>query len=148
MTATVRPSRAVVEARYGSWSSPLEISTLTDGVRFFTETRAADGLRWWLEGRPEESGRQVLVRRERDGSITRLTPEGFNARTRVHEYGGGASLVEADLIVVSDFASGRLQRVVRAEILEPLTPGQIFGFSPADPVEPLEVRFLEEWHAT
>ena len=127
MTTTARPS--VTEAPYGSWSSPIEISRLTDEVRFFSENRAADGVRWWLEGRPEESGRQVLVRRDPDGAMTRLTPEGFNVRTRVHEYGGAASLIEGDLIVVSDFTTGRLQRVVRPEVLEPLTPDKAWRFA-------------------
>ncbi|MCI0347008.1 MAG: S9 family peptidase, partial [Chloroflexi bacterium] len=127
MTTTARPT--VTEAPFGAWSSPIEISRLTDDVRFFSETRAADGVRWWLEGRPEESGRQVLVRRDPDGTITRLTPEGFNVRTRVHEYGGAASLVTGDLIVVADFATGRLNRVVAPEQLEPLTPEKAWRFA-------------------
>jgi dipeptidyl aminopeptidase/acylaminoacyl peptidase len=127
MTTTARPS--VTEAPFGAWSSPLPISRLTDEVRFFAETQAANGLRWWLEGRPEESGRQVLLRRDPDGSITRLTPEGFNARCRVHEYGGGASLIDGDLILVSDFATGRLMRVVEPEVLEALTPERAWRFA-------------------
>ena len=127
MTTTARPS--ITEAPYGAWSSPLEISRLTDDVRFFAETRAVDGVRWWLEGRPEESGRQVLVRRDPDGTITRLTPEGFNVRSRVHEYGGAASLVDGELLVVSDFTTGRLQRVVRPEVLEPLTPERAWRYA-------------------
>ena len=78
-------------APYGSWASPFPIELLTDGRRRASARSAPPtGVRWWLEGRPEEGGRQVLVRRERDGSLTRLTPEGFNVRCRVHEYGGGA----------------------------------------------------------
>ena len=127
MTTTARPT--VLEAPFGAWSSPIEIRRLTDDVRFFAETRAANGVRWWLEGRPEESGRQVLVRRDLDGTLTRLTPEGFNVRSRVHEYGGAASLVEGDLIVVSDFTTGRLQRVVQPEVLEPLTPETAWRFA-------------------
>ncbi len=64
----------------------------------------------------------MLVRRALDGAVTRLTPEGFNVRSRVHEYGGGAYLIDGDLIVVSDFATGRLQRVTSPGRLEPLTP--------------------------
>ena len=86
-------------------------------------------MRWWLEGRPEEGGRQVLVRREPDGTLTRLTPEGFNARSRVHEYGGAATLVHGELVVVSDFATGRLQRVVGPGRLEPLTPDRAWRFA-------------------
>ncbi len=109
------------EAPYGSWPSPFPIELLTRGAVTFGEVGAAGGRRWWLEGRAEEGGRQVLVRRDTDGSLTRLTPEGFNARCRVHEYGGGAILIDGDLIVVSDFATGRLQRVTAPGVLEPLT---------------------------
>ena len=70
--------------------SPFKIERLTDRVVFLTEPDGVDGVRWWIEGRPDEGGRQVLVRRELDGTLTRMTPEGFNARSRVHEYGGAA----------------------------------------------------------
>ena len=96
-------------APYGAWASPFAIELLTKGAVALGEIRSRDGVRWWLEGRPDESGRQVLVQRDADGTITRLTPEGFNARTRVQEYGGGAYAVDGDLVVVSDFVSGRLQ---------------------------------------
>jgi hypothetical protein len=109
-------------APFGSWASPFRIERLTDRVVFLGESRAVDGVTWWLEGRPDERGRQALIRREQDGTQVRMTPEGFNARSRVHEYGGGATLVSGDLVVVSDFVTGRLHRVVAPEQLEVLTP--------------------------
>lgn len=109
-------------AAYGSWASPFAIERLTEGVVFISEVRGAGGVRWWLEGRPEEQGRQVLVRRDPDGTMVRLTPEGFNARTRVHEYGGAATLVSGDLVVVSDFTTGRLSRLTAPGVLAPITP--------------------------
>ena len=115
-------SGTVTVAPFGAWASPFKIERLTDRVVFLTEPHAVDGVRYWIEGRPDEGGRQVLVRREPDGSTSRLTPEGFNARTRVHEYGGAASLISGDLIVVSDFVTGRLNRVVR--------PGELVAFTP------------------
>lgn len=124
-------SPSVTVAPYGSWASPFRIERLTDRVVFLTEARAIGGVRYWIEGRPDEGGRQVLVRREPDGTMTRLTPEGFNARSRVHEYGGAATLVSGDLIVVSDFVSGRLQRVVRPGELVPLTPERQWRFADA-----------------
>ena len=73
----------------------------------------------------------MLVRRNVDGTLTRLTPEGFNARSRVHEYGGAAVLISGDLIVVSDFVTGRLNRVVAPEQLEPLTPEKAWRYADA-----------------
>ncbi|MEA2674730.1 MAG: hypothetical protein QOI92_1922 [Chloroflexota bacterium] len=116
-------------APFGSWASPFRIERLTDRVVFLGESRAVDGVTWWLEGRPDERGRQVLIRREQDGTQVRMTPEGFNARSRVHEYGGGATLVSGDLVVVSDFVTGRLHRVVAPEQLEALTPDHDWRFA-------------------
>jgi dipeptidyl aminopeptidase/acylaminoacyl peptidase len=116
-------------APFGSWASPFRIERLTDRVVFLGESRAVDGVTWWLEGRPDERGRQVLIRREQDGTQVRMTPEGFNARSRVHEYGGGATLVSGDLVVVSDFVTGRLHRVVAPEQLDALTPDHDWRFA-------------------
>jgi dipeptidyl aminopeptidase/acylaminoacyl peptidase len=117
-------------APYGSWMSPLPIELLARGAVTFGEIGAADGATWWLEGRADEGGRQVLVRREPDGTITRLSPEGFNVRTRVHEYGGGAYLIDGDVVVVSDFSTGRVHRLTAPEVVEPLTPeGRAWRFA-------------------
>lgn len=124
-------SPPVIVAPFGSWASPFMIDRLTDRVVFLTEARGIGGVRWWLEGRPEEGGIQVLVRRDPDGTMTRLTPPGFNARSRVHEYGGAASLISGELIVVSDFVSGRLNRVVGPEQLVPLTPERQWRYADA-----------------
>ena len=133
MTATEerRTPRSVITAPFGSWASPFKIERLTDRVVFLSEPHGIDGIRWWIEGRPEESGRQVLVRRETDGTLTRMTPEEFNARSRVHEYGGAAYLVSGDLVVVSDFTTGRLHRIVRPGELVPLTPERQWRYADA-----------------
>jgi len=134
MTTTERPgsgAAGVTVAPYGSWASPFKIERLTDRVVFLAEPLGVDGARWWIEGRPDEGGRQVLIRREADGTLTRMTPEGFNARSRVHEYGGAASLISGDLVVVSDFVTGRLHRVVRPGELVPLTPERDWRYADA-----------------
>jgi dipeptidyl aminopeptidase/acylaminoacyl peptidase len=114
---------------FGEWTSPFAIPLLAAGAVALGEIRANDGTRWWLEGRPEEKGRQVLVRRASDGTETRMTPEGFNVRTRVHEYGGAAHVVAGELVIVSDFATGRLNRVVAPGELQPLTPERAWRFA-------------------
>ena len=111
----------VTVASYGSWSSPFGIELLTAGIVGLGEIRARDGATWWLEGRPDEGGRQVLVRHDADGSIQRLTPEGFNARDRVHEYGGAPYGLAGDTVIVSAFDTGRLHRIITPGVLVPLT---------------------------
>lgn len=116
-------------APYGEWASPFPIALLAASVVALGEVKASDGARWWLEGRPDEKGRQSLWRRDPDGTLIRLTPDGFNARTRVHEYGGAAYVVDDDLIAVSDFGTGRLHRVVAPGVVEPITPERAWRFA-------------------
>ena len=66
---------------------------------------------YWLEARPEEGGRSVLVRRRPGGAREDLTPPPFNVRTRVHEYGGGAYAARDGVVVAVDFADQRVYRI-------------------------------------
>ncbi len=76
---------------------------------------------YWCELRPSEEGRVVLVRRAPDGGIADLTPPGFNVRTRVHEYGGGAFAVAGGTVWFSNFADQRLYRQDRGDVPKPIT---------------------------
>ncbi len=80
-------------APYGSWRSPITADLIVaDAVGL--HAIALDGETvYWIETRPAEAGRSVLVRRAADGRIEDVTPQGMNVRTRVHEYGGGAYTV-------------------------------------------------------
>ena len=91
-------------------------------IRLGGPTADGDAL-YWLEQRPQDGGRATLVRREPRTTTTEdVSPAGVNVRTRVHEYGGGAYLVAGDLLVVSDFATGRLLRVGADRSGTPITP--------------------------
>ena len=65
---------------------------------------------YWNELRPTEGGRCVVVRQGAGGGTTDMIPAGFNARTRVHEYGGGAYLPCDGAVVFVNFADQRLYR--------------------------------------
>jgi dipeptidyl aminopeptidase/acylaminoacyl peptidase len=99
-------------APYGSWRSPIAPKVVAEaGRRLAAPQLAGDGAVWWGEGRPAEGGRVVLVRKPPGGEPEDVTPAGMNARTRVHEYGGGAwSPVADDLVLFVDFADQRLYR--------------------------------------
>jgi dipeptidyl aminopeptidase/acylaminoacyl peptidase len=58
-----------------------------------------------------------------------MSPVGFNVRNRVQEYGGGAYTVDGQDVIISDFASGRLHRIVGPEVVEPLTPERAWRFA-------------------
>ncbi len=89
-------------ARYGTWESPLTPETMTGGSIGMGEVSADGATLLWLESRPEEQGRTVLVRRNADGTIQDLVPAPVNVGSRVHEYGGGAYAASDGRIVFSD----------------------------------------------
>lgn len=91
------------------------------GTRFLAPTLSG-GRAWWLETRPVEAGRVVLVRQEHDGARADVTPPGFSIRTMVHEYGGGAYCLHGDTVLFSNFDDQRLYRQRPGEAPVPLTP--------------------------
>jgi dienelactone hydrolase len=113
-------------APYGSWKSPITSDLIVAQTTMLSEVRLAGGDIYWLEGRPQEQGRYVIVRAGSDGAATDITPAGFNARTRVHEYGGASWLVANGTCIFSNFADQRLyrQRTGQSD-LEPLTPAPL-----------------------
>ncbi|TMI90918.1 MAG: S9 family peptidase [Bacillati bacterium ANGP1] len=109
-------------APYGSWKSPVTSDLIVAGTIGLGEI-ALDGRDiYWVEMRPTEGGRNVVVRRTPDGRAADVTPPGFNVRTRVHEYGGGAFLVDGGTVYFSNFADQRLYRQAPGASPQALTP--------------------------
>lgn len=81
---------------YGSWPSPIGAEQIAGATIRLGQTAVCGDAIVWSEGRPLEQGRNVLVRRDADGTLHDLNPAPFNARTRAHEYGGGAFVLLAD----------------------------------------------------
>jgi dipeptidyl aminopeptidase/acylaminoacyl peptidase len=77
---------------------------------------------YWSELRPYEAGRIVVCRRGADGAIADVTPPGFNARSRVHEYGGGHFAVSDGTVWFTNFNDQRLYRQERGGEPVPITP--------------------------
>ena len=78
---------------YGSWASPVT-SEMIVSKSIGLSAPVFDGEDvYWLEIRPLEKGRYVIVRRRPDGLTEDVNPAPFNARSRVHEYGGGSFTV-------------------------------------------------------
>src|SRR5262245_13512649 len=83
---------AVTTAPYGAWRSPITSQMLVQGAVRFGDLSADDDTLYWVEGRPQDEGRYVIVRRTACDKIDDVLPPPFSARTLVHEYGGGAML--------------------------------------------------------
>ena len=107
---------------YGSWRSPITAdAVIAGGITFARVQLDGDDL-YWGEQRPTEGGRTVLVRRRNDGTIEDVTPAGFNTRTRVHEYGGGAYLIHRGTAWFSNFKDQRVYRQDPGLPPRPITP--------------------------
>ena len=114
-------------APYGSWQSPITSDLIVTQSISLSEVRFDGQTVYWLEARPQEHGRNVVVRAGGAGaSTTDLVPKPFNVRTRVHEYGGGAWTVALGVLYFSNFADGRLYRLGPGESEPaPLTPAPL-----------------------
>ena len=110
------------EAPYGSWESPVTADLIVAGATTLGQIALDGDDVYWVEMRPRESGRNVIVRRTPDGQITDVTPAPFNVRTRVHEYGGGAFTVADGTVYFTNFDDQRLYRQRQDGAPEPITP--------------------------
>lgn len=126
------PQRTV--APYGTWVSPLTAARVTAGALRFDQIQLDGDDLYWVEGRAAEGGRNVIVRRTPDGVISDITPPEFNARTRVHEYGGAAYVVDRGVLYFSNFSDQRLYRQAIGSSPEPITAkGYFFADCRVDP---------------
>src|SRR3989441_2316316 len=109
-------------APYGSWKSPITAELLASTYVGLDELRIDGDDVYWNELRPADKGRNVIVQRKLDGMLTDVTPLGFSARTRVHEYGGGCYLVQNGTVYFSNYTDQRLYRQDPGSDPKPLTP--------------------------
>lgn len=108
-------------APYGSWKTPITSDLIVAGTIGLVQVALDGDDIYWIEARPQEKGRNVIVRRTPDGALTDVTPAPFNARTRVHEYGGGSFLVHRGEVFFSHFADQRLYRQAGQQVPQALT---------------------------
>jgi dipeptidyl aminopeptidase/acylaminoacyl peptidase len=108
-------------APFGSWKSPITSDLIVAGtIGLGSVTFDGEDI-YWLEGRPTEGGRNVLVKYSVDGTIIDVTPPPFNVRSRVHEYGGGAFIVVNGVVYFSNFADQRIYKQAPNSEPQPLT---------------------------
>jgi dipeptidyl aminopeptidase/acylaminoacyl peptidase len=107
---------------YGAWKSPITAELVAGGEVGLEQIRVDGDDIYWIERRPQEGGRKVVVRRTVDGAVADVTPVGFNARTRVHEYGGGDYAVLNRRVVFANFTDQRLYVQEFDSAPKPLTP--------------------------
>ena len=106
---------------FGTWPSPITPDAIVAETIRLASVSLDTGRIGWLEGRPGEGGRNVLVRADATGRPDDVTPPPFNVRSRVHEYGGGAYAVSGARVWFSNFADGRVYAQAGAAVPAPLT---------------------------
>ncbi len=109
-------------APYGTWRSPISAEMVSVGGIALSKPWLEDGSVYWQESRPTEDGRSVLMHAAPFSEPVEVTPSGFNVRTTVHEYGGGAYLIHRGTIFFSHFADQRLYRQDLGTEPMPITP--------------------------
>lgn len=100
---------------YGAWASPITTDLIVSSTIGLGEIQLHQGQLYWIEMRPEEKGRYVVVQWQEDGSVLDRIPEHLNARTRVHEYGGGSFLVDEDTVYLANFSDQTLYQIKSAD---------------------------------
>ena len=119
---------------YGEWPSPISAAQVArSGAHVTGAVFHADAV-WWAETRPDEGGRVAICRQDADGIVAEVLPAPWNARTRVHEYGGGAWAVVDDSVVFAEFSDQRLYRARVGLSPQPVTEA---------PPSPASVRYAD-----
>jgi dipeptidyl aminopeptidase/acylaminoacyl peptidase len=115
-------NRELKVAPYGSWKSPITSDLIVAGTIGLGQVTLDGGDIYWIESRPQEKGRNVVIRRTPDGETAEVMPPPFNARTRVHEYGGGSFVAGNGDVWFSNFADQRVYCQPYNGELRALTP--------------------------
>lgn len=118
--------------RFGWWPSPFAAGRVAAGKVSRSGLQADGASLFWLESRPEEGGRQVLVTDGGDGGVpVDVSPPTVSIRSRVHEYGGGAATVAGGALFYVNHEDQRLYRSTLGDgpAPVPLTPASAPGAS-------------------
>ena len=113
-------------APYGTWESPITAEHAAAAGGGPGWARLAGGRAWWTEARPADNGRVAIVCATPGEEPVDVLPPGWNARNRVHEYGGFPFAIAGDsageYVVFTHWDDQRLYRCAVGGTPTPLTP--------------------------
>lgn len=109
-------------APFGSWTSPISAAQAAARRSGRNQAIVSGGFIYWTENRPAEGGRVAVMRKAAGMPPEEATPPGFDCRTRVHEYGGGAFLANGKTLFCSKFDDQRMYRIEPGADPVPITP--------------------------
>ena len=93
---------------FRAWPSPISAGMLAEAEVSLSEVRLSGESTLWIEGRPGDRGRRVIVRAAPYSGTERCDAGRLASRTKVHEYGGGSFWESGEAIFFSNFADQRL----------------------------------------
>ncbi len=106
---------------YGAWKSSISAELVASaGVRFGDIQIDGEDV-YWIENRPEQGGRNTIMRHTPGGRVAEILPEPWNARSTAHEYGGGAMLAHGGIIYFSHFGDQQIYRFAPGKPPEAMT---------------------------
>lgn len=98
---------------YGTWPAVISAELITRGAPSLNFLYAHGEYLYWVESRPWDGGRNMIMRRHPDGTVEDLLPSGFSHHSRVHEYGGKAYTVADNQLY---FVNGADQRIYQLQL--------------------------------
>ncbi len=117
----------VEEISYGSWKSPITAAKIAAAAKSYSSVFVDGEEIYWLESRPEEAGRNVLVHSDGVCASVDVTPKPYNVRTKVHEYGGGAYTVDRGVVYFVNFSDQRIYQQADSSVVPLTRPGVRFA---------------------
>lgn len=106
---------------FGSWKSPITSELIVSQTVGLGSVMVEQGNVYWLEKRPQEQGRSLVVGFFPQRDNKNITPFPYSVRSKVHEYGGGAFTVEGDTVYFSNYQDGRIYQQIIGKQPQPLT---------------------------
>jgi dipeptidyl aminopeptidase/acylaminoacyl peptidase len=119
---------------YGIWPSPIDGEQVASQATAYDAVHASGGAVYWLETRPSQDGRAVVVRWTDDAGAADAVPAGFDVGSRVHEYGGGAYLPAGRTLFACNQGDQRLYRIDGQRDPVPISP---------EPPAPASLRYAD-----
>ncbi len=117
------------ELPYGTWPSPITAESVAaaspriEGAQFVGDRAGSEEV-WWGETVPSEGGRVTVRRLLASGAVEEVLPAPWNARSGVHEYGGGAwAALDGGRLAFVEKQDQRVWLLAPGEPPRPLTPG-------------------------
>jgi len=112
----------LLTAEFGTWDSPIKASMVAQNNITFQDLVLDNNNIYWSEMRPSENGRYVIVKQTNDLNQQDMLPPGYNARNRVHEYGGASFTVKNDIIYFINYKDQKIYELKPQQMPRAITP--------------------------